>query len=103
MVSSCQKETPTLNSESQSHFKAADEDDPIGAYVPTILGQIVIAPGQSAQDLIITLEGLDVTYFASTQPDANGNFTFTNVVAGQYQRSTYYNNSLINSVRYEVE
>lgn len=103
MVSSCQKESQIINSENQSQFKAADEDDEIYAVVPTVHGQIFMASGQSAQDHLITFEGIDVTYYASTQPDTNGNFTFNNVVAGTYKRKTYYKSSLIHTVDYLVE
>jgi hypothetical protein len=102
-ATSCQKENGNNLNVSQSENQFKDEDDHIYTVPPSISGQIFLSSGQSPQEILITFEGISVTYFASTHPDANGHFTFTNVVAGDYVRKVYENNTLLNTIGYIVE
>lgn len=103
-VSSCQKENLKTESNNQIENEFKDEeDDPILGNVPTVHGQIIITPTQRASGIEITFEGLTVSYYSSTEPDINGNFTFYNVVAGTYLRKTYVGGSLTETVTYVVQ
>lgn len=103
LATACQKDALNTVSVNQSENQFKEEQDPISAHIPTVHGQIFMSSGQTPQNMTITFTGQDVTYFASTHPDINGNFTFYNVVAGNYERKVYENSTLISTVNYIVE
>lgn len=102
-VSSCQKERINHQPETQVENKFKSEEDEIFAQVPTIHGQLSLTPSQKSQGVEVTFEGVSVTYYADTEPDANGNFSFYNVGAGDYKRKTFVGGSLHETVDYIVE
>lgn len=102
-ATSCEKENVNMTSDSQSENQFKAEEDEMHVMIPTVHGQIFMSSGQTPQNMTITFTGQDVTYFASTHPDMNGNFTFYNVVAGNYKRKTYENGNLIQTVNYVAE
>lgn len=103
IASSCQKERVNTRTEVQTENQFKDEEDEIIGYVPTINGQVFLTNSQVAQGVEVTFEGVNVNYYSSDEPDANGNFSFHNVGTGDYKRKTYVGGSLHQTVDYKVE
>jgi len=99
----CQKENVIVANEKQIENQFKAEDDEMHAMPPTVQGQILLRIGQSPLDVLITFEGVNVTYYSSTHPDSYGNYSFDNVVVGHYKQKTYQNGILSQSVDYVVE
>jgi len=96
IASSCQKERVNTRTEVQTENQFKDEED-------EIIGYVFLTNSQVAQGVEVTFEGVNVNYYSSDEPDANGNFSFHNVGTGDYKRKTYVGGSLHQTVDYKVE